>query len=82
MDKDQRTEARLLGLTIRLGHTLSGGTRGVLPFTELQLTGDELRLHFHDDAARLAGEVVEKRLGKLARLLERTGRICTTARQA
>ena len=82
LDKDHQTEARLLGLTMRLGHTLSGGTRGVLPFTELELTGDELRLHFHDDAARLAGEVVEKRLGKLARLLERTGRICITARQA
>ena len=76
LDKHHQTEARLLGLTLRLGHTLSGGARGVLPFTELELSKDELRLHFYDDATRLVGEVVEKRLSKLARLLDRTGRIC------
>ena len=50
-------------------------------WTVAPLSGLPLSPYFHDDAAHLAGEVVEERLGKLARLLERSGRNCITARE-
>lgn len=53
--------ARLLGMLISLGVTLSGGVQELLSTTRLCIKDGALTLHCDNDALR-AGEVVEKRL--------------------
>ena len=65
--------AELLGKGMRLGAALSASTRGVLPLAPLSLTEDgaSLRLKLTGEAARLDGDVVEKRLVSLAAAFKR-----------
>ncbi|HET6521881.1 MAG TPA: Ppx/GppA family phosphatase [Geminicoccaceae bacterium] len=63
--------ARVLGLALRLGRTISGGAVEVLGDTELRPDGETLRLVLRGPAAAFDGEVVHRRLSQLARALDR-----------
>lgn len=67
--------ARLLGLALRLAHTITGGTGGILRNCPLQLTPYWLSLHIPAKYADLDGEVLRKRLRQLARALNREARL-------
>ncbi|MEQ8392880.1 MAG: Ppx/GppA family phosphatase [Thalassospira sp.] len=75
LDEDNRLTGRLFGHVIRLGHTLSGGVEGILPQTRLLLEDDKLVLQFEKKASALYGEVVEQRLNKLAKLMNRESEV-------
>lgn len=75
LDEDDRLTGRLFGHAIRLGHTLSGGVEGILPKTRLVLEADKLILEFDKQVAALYGEVVEQRLSKLAKLMNRESEV-------
>ncbi|WP_417826408.1 exopolyphosphatase [Thalassospira povalilytica] len=75
LDEDDRLTGRLFGHAIRLGHTLSGGVEGILPKTRLVLEADKLILEFDNQVAALYGEVVEQRLSKLAKLMNRESEV-------
>ena len=66
--------ARILGLALRLAHTISGGTAGILQNCSLRLQPGELRLHLPADYGDLAGEAMHKRLRQLAQALGRKPR--------
>ncbi|MFZ5914119.1 MAG: Ppx/GppA family phosphatase [Pseudomonadota bacterium] len=63
--------ARLLGLALRLAHTLTGGTGGILNNCPLHLIPNGLRLRIPAKFADLDGEVLRKRLRQLAKALNR-----------
>lgn len=67
-------DARILGLALRLGHTISGGTGGILAKCSLQLAPGELRLHMPAAYADLVGEALLKRLRQLGQALGRKAR--------
>ncbi|CAM3349128.1 exopolyphosphatase [Thalassospira profundimaris] len=71
LSDEDRLTGRLFGHVIRLGHTLSGGVEGILPQTQLLLEEGKLILQFEKQASALYGEVVEQRLSKLAKLMNR-----------
>ncbi|MEN8722906.1 MAG: Ppx/GppA phosphatase family protein [Alphaproteobacteria bacterium] len=66
LPEETRERARLVGLVMRLGISLSGGTAGVLPKCPLKLDGDKLILSVPARLQPLASEVVETRLSKVA----------------
>ena len=69
---DRESErARILGLALRLAFMLCAATPGVLPETNLTLEADSVRLEVGRNHAALLGETVEKRLGALAKALNR-----------
>jgi len=68
-------KARILGLALRLGHTISGGTAGILENCSLQLHANELRLHMSERYKDLAGDVLIKRLRQLGQALGRKTRM-------
>ena len=65
--------ARTLAALLRLAYALSAAMPGTLPGITLQLKTKKLVLHLSGENAALAGEVVEKRLEQLARMLNREG---------
>jgi len=73
----QAKKALVLGLALRLAHTLSGGAPGLLRQTTLKLGGETLALTLPGEAAALYGEVVQRRLDALAKALGRRGEIVT-----
>ncbi|MFH1804810.1 MAG: exopolyphosphatase [Pseudomonadota bacterium] len=75
LDDETRLTGRLFGQAIRLGHSLSGGVEGILPGTQLVPGDRELVLRLHKDYAAINGEVVEQRLAKFAKLMDRESRI-------
>lgn len=66
--------ARILGLALRLAHTISGGVGGILRDCSLQLQPDELLLHLPARYVDLAGDALNKRLRQLAQALGRKPR--------
>lgn len=68
-------DARILGLALRLAHTISGGTAGILQDCSLLLLPGELRLSLPARYADLAGDAMHKRLRQLAQALERKPRV-------
>ncbi len=66
LPEETQERARLVGLVMRLGISLSGGTSGVLPKCPIKLEGDTLALYVPARLAPLASEVVETRLSKVA----------------
>ncbi len=82
LTENQVRKALVLGLALRLAHTLTGGAAPLLRRTSLRLAGDELQLALPEDASVLAGEVVERRLGALASALNREARIVAPAPRA
>lgn len=75
LDDDTRLMGRLFGHVIRLGHTLSGGVEGILPQTQLLLEDNKMILQFEKQVSALYGEVVEQRLSKLAKLMNRESEV-------
>ncbi|MGK2872338.1 MAG: Ppx/GppA phosphatase family protein [Alphaproteobacteria bacterium] len=67
--------ARILGLALRLAHTISGGTGGILQNCSLQMRPGELCLLMPAEYKDLVGEVLIKRLRQLAQALGRKPRL-------
>jgi len=63
---EERQHALSLGLALRLSHTLSGGTRGILPDTRLYMTDENVILQLPQEMSVLLGVNVDKRLAALA----------------
>jgi len=77
LDDTDTTYARALGQGLRLGHTLSGGTPGVLEHCPLARIGRSLVLSVPRTYSVLIGEVVQRRFTALARILDLEPRIET-----
>jgi polyphosphate kinase len=75
LDDDTMVTARIIGLTMRLGHNISASVPGIINKTRLVLTKQNLTLHFEQEVADLMGEAVKKRLDKLAEILRVTPEI-------
>lgn len=58
--------ALVLGLALRLARNITAGATGVLQHTRLEVDTHKLYLHLDADSTGLMGEVISKRLGKLA----------------
>lgn len=67
--------AYIVGLALRLAHTLTGGAATLLQRTLLRLGDQKLTLVLPEDAAMLTGDSVQRRLDALAKALNRTGEI-------
>ena len=67
--------ARLLGLALRLAHTLTGGASNLLEPTWLEVTSDEVRMILRGDLMTLAGDVVQRRLDAVAKAMDRSCRV-------
>lgn len=67
--KEDKQHALSVGLALRLSHTLSGGTQGILPLTKLLSSESKITLEIPDDLSILNGFHVEKRLAALAESL-------------
>ncbi|MEI6985008.1 MAG: Ppx/GppA family phosphatase [Rhodospirillaceae bacterium] len=69
----QIARAEILGLALRLAHSLTGGVTALLNRIGLRLAADRLELLLPADMAGLRGDVVERRLDALALALNREG---------
>ncbi|WP_404326892.1 hypothetical protein [Aerophototrophica crusticola] len=67
--------AYILGLALRLGHTLTGGAALLLQRTGLRLGQEKLTLVLPEDAEMLLGDAVQRRVEALAKALNRGGEI-------
>ncbi len=70
LDDAEMEFARLIGLGLRLGQRLAGGTSQPLKITWLTRGRKKLKLHLPAGSEALAGEGVKKRLNELAEALE------------
>ncbi len=68
--EEEHHRARVTGLALRVAFTLCAASIGVLPYTRLVPTKDALTLNVQRSHQAFCGEVVEKRLGALARALD------------
>ncbi|MDA1132963.1 MAG: hypothetical protein O2905_07040, partial [Proteobacteria bacterium] len=66
LDAETQTRAERLGYALRLGATLSGGGRGVLPRTSLASDATTVTLRLPPGLGAFAGEKVDRRLAALA----------------
>lgn len=80
LSEGQVAKAHILGLALRLAHTLTGGVASLLQRTSLRLDAEKLVLALSEDTAQLAGEAVLRRLEALARALSRTGEVAVVPR--
>jgi exopolyphosphatase/guanosine-5'-triphosphate,3'-diphosphate pyrophosphatase len=71
LDEEARLQARITGLALRLGYTLSGGVPGGLSRSRLAVDGNALVLTLGGTAVRRHGESVQRRLDALGRMLGR-----------
>ncbi|MEQ1890028.1 MAG: Ppx/GppA family phosphatase [Alphaproteobacteria bacterium] len=70
-------KARILGLALRLGHVISGGTADILENCSLRMQPDELSLRMPVRYRDLIGDELNKRLRQLGQALGRRTRIVT-----
>ncbi|MBK5911834.1 hypothetical protein CCR85_10075 [Rhodothalassium salexigens] len=82
LSDDDVSYARLLGLALRLAQRLSGGTEPVLRRSGLKRTAQTLTLRLDPAIAALSGEMVERRLKRLADALDLTPEMIVSAQQA
>ncbi|HYE50796.1 MAG TPA: Ppx/GppA family phosphatase [Azospirillaceae bacterium] len=75
VSETQMARANILGLALRLAHTLTGGAATLLQRTALRLGDETLTLALPEDAAMLSGDVVQRRVEALAKALHRRGEI-------
>ena len=75
LDAEAVRAATLVGLTLRLAHTITGGAPRLLDSLNLDLSGDPICLRVHDGDGALVGEVVRRRLDALAKALGRTAAV-------
>ncbi len=71
LEEDALASARIAGLALRLGYTLSGGVKGILARNSLQVENGALVLGLSAGGARRFGESVQRRLDALGRMLGR-----------
>ncbi len=71
VSSNQLKWAYLLGLVLRLGHTVTAGSVELLEHTRLALESHAIVLELGPAAENLAGEVVQRRLDPIARALNR-----------
>jgi exopolyphosphatase/guanosine-5'-triphosphate,3'-diphosphate pyrophosphatase len=69
MTERQARRAEILGNALRLGITVSAGTRSLLTNARLEWDGSTLNVRLPDDTGAAPGEVVEKRLKALAKAI-------------
>lgn len=69
MDEEDLSWARRVGFGLRLAHTLSGGTLEVLGQSRLRIDGNELVLSADPPARHILGEVVTRRLRRMAKAM-------------
>jgi exopolyphosphatase / guanosine-5'-triphosphate,3'-diphosphate pyrophosphatase len=75
LSEAEAQDALILGLALRLSHTLSGGTMGILSKTKLRVTETEIILEVPEDLSNLLGVHVSGRLKVLAGILKKTPEI-------
>ena len=63
-------QAKLVGVCLRVGLTLSGGAEGVLARTSLEKSKAHLTLRMRRNDALLSSELIERRLASVARHLD------------
>ncbi|MEH6478308.1 MAG: hypothetical protein V7727_21635, partial [Sneathiella sp.] len=78
LSEAEAKDALTLGLALRLSHTLSGGTMGILSRTKLQVTPTEIILEVPEDLSNLLGVHVSGRLKALAHTFEKESKISIT----
>ena len=76
LDDAEASRAHVLGTAILLAHRFSGGVPAILDSARIRLAADTVTLEV-DDAARLPGRAVRKRLKRLAKALGRDGTALT-----
>ncbi len=67
--------ARRIGLALRLGQRLSGGTSSALGKASLKLTDESVELHVRERWRKVVGEVVSRRLETLAKAMGRRAEV-------
>ncbi|GEO36036.1 exopolyphosphatase [Skermanella aerolata] len=75
LDSANAAKANILGLTLRLGQTLTGGVVTMLQRTALSLDEETLYLILPEDVRALIGDTVQRRLDSVAKSLNRRGAI-------
>ena len=75
LDEDRVRDAYTLGLALRLGFTLSGGTPEVLRKVTIERSEGTLRLRVPKRLASVVGEAVERRFQALAEAFDRKAKI-------
>ncbi|MBP2227306.1 exopolyphosphatase/guanosine-5'-triphosphate,3'-diphosphate pyrophosphatase [Azospirillum agricola] len=80
LSEGQGLKALVLGLALRLAHTLSGGATALLERTSLKVVGERLVLTLPDDGTVPSGEAVQRRVDALAKALNRKGDIAQPMR--
>jgi len=75
LENSELERARIVGLALRLAHTLAGSAPGLLSQTQLKVTKTRLTLELPKDRAVFLGEAVERRLRTLARTMNLKERI-------
>ena len=78
LEPDRVEQATRIGLALRVGIAVSGGTPELLRGTALTLGGDAITLSLPNDAASLAGEAMGRRFEALAQAFSRRAAIATT----
>lgn len=75
LPENELQRVKVLGLALRVAHTISGSAPGILERTELRLTPALLTLKTPPDKHGFASETIERRLKTLARAVDRRSRI-------
>jgi exopolyphosphatase/guanosine-5'-triphosphate,3'-diphosphate pyrophosphatase len=75
LDEEMLAAARLTGLALRLGYTLSGGVPDLLAGSELALSETAVVLTLPAESAGRFGESVQRRLDAVARALGRRSEV-------
>jgi len=73
--EDELDLVRVIGLALRLGHAISGGTAGILARGRLSIDRGPLTMTLTKEDAGLLGPAIDKRLATLAAALDREYRI-------
>jgi len=68
LDEEEQRRASLIGMLLRLGHTISGGVPGILSATRLHRHGDALLFTLPADDPVFAPDLGDRRYDRVARL--------------
>ncbi len=77
LDERQIERAEIIGLALRLGHTIAGSAPGLLPRAPLVVNDSTLTLDLPEDNDVFVSETVERRFHTVARAMGLEGRIST-----
>ena len=70
IEPSEIAQAKLIGVCLRLGLTLSGGAADVLARTKLEKSSDHVTLSIRRRDAQLSSELIKRRLASVARYLD------------